>query len=139
MKESEGADRPGRFAEDEEQHGFAPDVGTASEEAERAGDKAFDTPPPEPQWPGRVPSKEEEEGVPSTDMDARTPLDVGTSESARAEEIAARQPEPSLEPGATKGAERPYGKPTAEHGTGVGPHETVEEDSPQMPPGDQGG
>ncbi|MEV5703914.1 hypothetical protein [Actinoallomurus sp. NPDC052274] len=134
MKESEGADRPGRFPEDEEQHGSAPDVGTASEETKQAGDKAFRTPPPEPQWPGRVPSEEEKEGVPSTDMDARSPLGVGTSESARAEEMASgRNAEPA------EGADRPVGEATAEQSTGVGAHETAEEESPQMPPGDQAG
>jgi hypothetical protein len=139
VKESHGAEHPGRFAEDEQQHGYSPDVGTASEATARSGDRAFEPPTHEPQWAGRVPSEEEDEGVPATDTEARTPLGVGVSETGRGEEIGAPEP-PDRERLGTKGeAERPYGKATAEHGTGVGPHETIDEESPQMPPGDQAG
>jgi hypothetical protein len=140
VKKSHGSERPGRFEENEEQHGYAPDVGTASERAKVSGDRAFDRPPPGPQWEGRVPSKQEREGVPSTDMDARTPLGVGTSQTRRGERIAAREKEPGRRHRDTKGkSQRPYGTSTSEHGTGVGTHETVDEESPQMPPGDQAG
>ena len=39
----------------------------------------------------------------------------------------------------TKGADRPYGGSTARGATGVDPQDPINEDMPNMPPGDQGG
>ncbi len=61
-----------------------------SEQARQAGDRAFGPPPEGPQWPGREPCEAERSGVPATDMEARTPLGVGTSMSRRNDKAARR-------------------------------------------------
>jgi hypothetical protein len=125
---------------DEERHGYAPDVGRGSEEARRAGDRAFGPPPEGPQWPGREPSRAERFGVPATDMEARTPLGVGTSSSRRAEHIAQKEPEAGRVPGGLRGkSRRPHGKSAPEHDTGVTPQGPSHEESPHLPTGDQAG
>jgi hypothetical protein len=95
-------------------HGWAPDVGTGgSERATEANEKAFGEPPDE-QGPGREVSDEEREGVPATDTSARTPLGVGESTAKRAEEYGA-EGEEGRETLGTKGeSDRPYGTSTDE-------------------------
>jgi hypothetical protein len=112
-------------------HGWAPDVGTGgSEAAKEANEKAFDPPDTEP-GAGREISDEEKEGVPPTDTEARTPLGVGESTRTSGEDLADDEGAEG-----TKGAsERPYGR-TDESDS---PGEPVEEDSPHVQPGDQGG
>jgi hypothetical protein len=115
-------------------HGTAPDVGRGSEEARRAGDRAFGPPPEGPQWPGREPSKEERRGVPSTDMGARTPLGVGTTMSRRAERLG--EDETGRHRRRHRGrARRPFGRGSPDRSTGVGPQEPIDEESPYLPPG----
>ena len=95
--------------EGEDQHGWAPDVGSGgSERATEANKKAFGDPPSD-QGPGRVVSEEERTGVPPTDTEARTPLGVGTSTTKRAEEYGA-EGDPDRSTWGTKGqSQRPYG------------------------------
>ncbi|GAA0360371.1 hypothetical protein GCM10009530_07110 [Microbispora corallina] len=139
MNESREPDRPGRF-EGEDEHGFSPDVEKGSEEARRAGDRAFSPEAAGEPGPGRAPSREEETGVPSTDTSARSPLGVGTSPGRSAEEIAATEREPGREPAGVKGeSRRPYGGSTMEDSTGVEPSGPVDEESPTLPAGDQAG
>jgi hypothetical protein len=123
-----------------EHHGLAPDVGRGSEEARKAGDRAFGPPPRGPQWPGRVPSEAERHGVPATDTHARTPLGVGTSTMRRSEKIAVTEPEPGRRRKGVRGkARRPFGTSEPEHGTGVTPQRPIDEESPHLPTGDQAG
>ncbi|WP_433256984.1 AIR synthase-related protein [Streptosporangium sp. CA-135522] len=134
MNEPRESQDAGRFEGDE--HGYSPDVGRASEEVSQAGDRAWDTPPEEKE-PGREVSQEERQGVSSTDTEPEGPFGVGVSASRRAEEIASRESEEGRR---TTGVEektgRPYGTSAPEDATGVDPQETVEEDSPHIPPGD---
>jgi hypothetical protein len=121
------------------EHGFSPPVGKGSEDARRAGDLAFRKPAPGPQWPGRKPSEQEREGVPSTDTQARSPLGVGTSTSGRAEELARRKGRLRRRTAGVKGpSRRPYGVAMPEDATGVARERErpVEADSPHLPPGD---
>jgi hypothetical protein len=121
---------------EEEHHGYSPDVGRASEEVVQSGNRAF-PPPPEKKGPGRVVSEEEREGVSSTDTEAASPLDVGTSTSRRAEEIGAAEREEGRERrGVDEKTGRPYGVSTSEDSTGVKPQEPVDEESPYLPRGD---
>jgi hypothetical protein len=125
---------------EQKRRGHASDVRTGSEEARQAGDRAFGPPPPGPQWPGREPSDAEREGVPSTDTQARTPLGVGTSTSRRAERIAAEEGETGRRTKGVRGRSgRPAGTSEPEHATGVDPKGPISEESPHLPPGDQGG
>jgi hypothetical protein len=114
-------------------HGTAPDVHRGSEEARLAGDRAFGPPPEGPQWPGREPSKAESRGVPATDMEARTPLGVGTSMSRRAERVA----EDQVGRHRRGHGRRPSGQVTPDRVTGVGPQGPIDEESPYLPTGDQ--
>jgi hypothetical protein len=121
-------------------HGYSPDVGQASDQLRQAGDRAFGPPPPGPQWPGREPSKVERRGVPATDTSARTPLGVGTSTSRRGERIAATEGEAGRRGHGVRGkSRRPAGKSAPEHDTGVAPEAPIDEESPQLPTGDQAG
>jgi hypothetical protein len=122
-----------RHGSTKERHGTAPDVHRGSEEARRAGDRAFGPPPEGPQWPGREPSEQERRGVPATDTQARTPLGVGTSVSRRAEQF--REDETGRH--RRTRARRPFGRLTPDRETGVGPQEPIDEESPYLPPGDQ--
>jgi hypothetical protein len=131
------ASKPGRF-EGENQHGFSPDVGRASEEVVRAGNRAFRKPPAD-QGPGREVSDAERHGVPSTDVTATSPLGVGVSTTTRAEQIALKKESAYQRTGFHRRTGRPYGKPEPGHGTGVGKQKTVSDESPYIPPGDQGG
>ncbi|MCW2876522.1 MAG: hypothetical protein JWQ95_622 [Sphaerisporangium sp.] len=108
------------------------------EEVVRAGNRAFESPPRGDRRPPRVVTEVERHGVASTDTDARSPLGVGTSTSARAEKIAQREEEAGRKKGGVEGpSERPYGTSTSEHGTGVGQHKPADDESPYLPPGDQ--
>lgn len=126
--------------EPEEQHGYSPDVGHGGEEAAQAGDRAFHPEAAGPPGQGREPSEEEQAGVSSTDTEAVSPHGVGESTSRRAEEIAKEEKEAGRKTEGVKGeSQRPYGTSSAEDATGVGAQEPEGEDSPTLPPGDQGG
>jgi hypothetical protein len=129
--------KPGRF-EGKHQHGFSPDVGKASEEVVRAGDRAFRKPPAD-QGPGREVSDIERHGVPSTDVNASSPLGVGVSTTTRAEEIAHKKESAHRRAGIHRRTGRPFGKPKKGQGTGIGRPHLAEEESPYLPPGDQAG
>jgi len=89
--------------------------------------------------PGRVVSDEEREGVPSTDMDATSPLGVGESINRHGEDVARGEDEEGRDDTGTKGpADRPTGASDTRASTGVDPHDT-ESGGPTMPAGDQGG
>ncbi|MEU9885156.1 hypothetical protein [Sphaerisporangium sp. NPDC051011] len=105
----------------------------------QAGDRAFESPPRGDKRPPRVVSEQERHGVPPTDTEASSPLGVGPSSGGgRAETMAHR--EMSRRRGGAEGpSTRPYGHGRAEHGTGAGVQETIEESSPYPPPGGQGG
>jgi hypothetical protein len=118
---------------EEHWHGFSPAVGTGSPEVRRAGDLAFAGPPPGPQWPGREPSREELEGVPSTDTRARSPLGVGVSTTRRAEKITHEEGEERPTIGVRGRARRPYGTSRPEE-AGMAPPKPVEAESPHLPP-----
>ncbi|MEV7970522.1 hypothetical protein AB0O34_31720 [Sphaerisporangium sp. NPDC088356] len=109
------------------------------QEVVMAGDRAFESPPRGDRRPPRVVTEVEQHGVSSTDTEARSPLGVGTSTSARAEKIAQREEEAGRRKEGVGPSGRPYGTSTPEHGTGVGRQETVERESPYMPSGDQAG
>ena len=133
--ETEGAQS--RF-EGEEHHGWSPDVGSGgSERAEEANRKAFERDPSgSREGGGTEESGEERTGVPPTDTDAETPLGVGTSITTGGEERGGGDGGTH----GTKGAsERPYGTSHEDESTGVGSSSPIDEDSPEMPPGDQGG
>lgn len=95
------------MTEQDKDHGWAPDVGEGgSERAKAANEKAFGT-PPAGSGEGREVSDEEREGVPPTDMEARTPHGVGESTSKRGEDFGKE----SSEAEGVKGpSQRPYGK-----------------------------
>jgi hypothetical protein len=125
---------------DERLHGETPGVLRGSAETRRAGDLAFGPPPKGSQWPGRVSSEAELNGVPSTDTQARTPLGVGTSTSRRGERIATTEPERGRRTKGNRGKSgRPYGTSAPEHDTGVAPQRPVDQQSPHLPTGDQAG
>ncbi|MCT9932223.1 hypothetical protein N5079_18640 [Planotetraspora sp. A-T 1434] len=139
MKETGPPTKPGRF-EGEDQHGYSPDVERGSEEAVQAGDRAFSPEAAGAPDRGREESEEERSGVSATDTEARSPQDVGKSASRQGEEIAGQEQEPGREPaGATGKARRPTGTSTTEDSTGVGKQEPIDEESPTLPAGDQGG
>ncbi|MCX9193342.1 hypothetical protein C3Y87_18425 [Carbonactinospora thermoautotrophica] len=132
----------GRF-EGEEQHGWSPDVEEGSveegsEDAAAGGAKAFHAEEAGPPGPGREVSEAEQVGP--TEPTGETPLGVGESITRRGEDIAEHEHEPGRVTEGTKGpTERPYGTSTAEDSTGVDPQEPIDEESPTLPSGDQGG
>jgi hypothetical protein len=102
-----------------------------------AGEKAWQKPPKEETDEERPISEVERQGVGPTDMEPGSPFGVGESTNRRGEEIAAKE---AKEPEGYKGAsQRPYGKSEAEDATGVAPQDPKHPDSPNLPPGDQGG
>ncbi|MDP9870126.1 MULTISPECIES: hypothetical protein [Streptosporangium] len=134
MNEPRESEDAGRF--EGEEHGYSPDVGHASEEVVQAGNRAWG-PPPEDKGPGREVSEEEREGVSATDTEPEGPSGVGVSTSRRGEEIAAKEGEEGRgTAGVDERTGRPYGASGPEDATGVAPQETVEEESPHLPPGD---
>ncbi|ACZ86745.1 hypothetical protein [Streptosporangium roseum] len=134
MNEPRESEDAGRFEGDE--HGYSPDVRHASEEVVQAGNRAWG-PPPEDKVPGREVSEEEREGISATDTEPEGPLGVGASTSRRPEDVAAREQEEGRgTAGVDERTGRPYGTSGAEDATGVGAQETVDEESPHLPPGD---
>ncbi|WP_203886852.1 hypothetical protein [Planotetraspora kaengkrachanensis] len=119
--------KPGRF-EGKHQHGFSPDVGKVSEEVVRAGDLAFRKPTAD-QGPGREVGSTERHGVPSTDVNASSPLGVGVSTTTRAEEIAHKKETAYRRHGIHDRTGRPYGGSAPGHGTGVGRPHLVSDES----------
>lgn len=121
------------MSEQEEHHGWAPDVGGGSEQAQEARRKAMDS-PPQGRGSGREVSDAEREGVGSAETEPGSPYGAGDSDTARPEEQAGA--------GGTEGhqgaAQRPYGR-TDDEDTGVGEEGTATEGSPDLPAGDQGG
>ncbi|GAA2077760.1 hypothetical protein [Actinomadura alba] len=118
---------------EEHWHGFSPAVGTGSPEVRRAGDLAFASPPPGPQWPGREPSKEELGGVPSTDTLARSPMGVGVSTTRRPEQIAREEGEQRPTVGFLGRSRRPFGRSQPEE-AGMAPPKPISKESPHLPP-----
>lgn len=126
--------------EGEEHHGWAPDQDSGSSAAQEGKAKAFDAENAGTPGPGREVSQEEREGVPATDTSGATPLDVGDSESRRGEDIARTESEAGRQTVGTKGqSQRPHGTSTASDSTGINPQEPIDEESPELPMGDQGG
>jgi hypothetical protein len=112
----------------------------ASEDAKVAGGKAFHAEEAGPPGPGRVISDEERAGVGDTDMEATSALGVGESETRKAEDIARREQEAGRQDTGTRGpSQRPEGTSDAEDSTGVRPTGPVDEASPDLQSGDQGG
>ncbi|MDH2429038.1 hypothetical protein [Sphaerisporangium sp. TRM90804] len=109
----------------------------AHEDAVRAGNLAFESPPRGDLRPPRDVTAIEREGVSPTDTQARSPLGVGTSTTMRAEHLARREQEPGREKlGEEYPSKRPYGVSKPGHGTGVGAQDTIDDESPYLPPGD---
>ena len=102
---------------DEPQHGWAPDVGTGgSDRATEANKKAFEKPSAS-ESTDREKSQEEQEGVPPTDTEAKTPLGVGESQTTRGEEYGAEGEEGRRTLGTKGESQRPYGDTT--EGAGI--------------------
>jgi hypothetical protein len=124
-----GESEVGRF-EGDDQHGYSPDVGQASDTAKEAGDKAFE---------GRdtqAASKSEGGAIVSPSEGVE---DVGESMSKRGEDRADRRNEPGRVEVEEKDTGRKVGKSTARISTGVNPQDPKDSDSPTLPAGDQGG
>jgi hypothetical protein len=116
--------------EGDDQHGYSPDVGTASDTARQAGDKAFEG------NETQAASKSEGGAIvnPSEGVE-----DVGESMSKRGEDRGDRRSEPGRVEEEERDTGRKVGKSTARMSTGVNPQEPKDDDSPTIPPGDQGG
>jgi hypothetical protein len=122
--------------EDEPHHGWSPDVGSEKKTAAEAGEKAMRKPPKETDEGGQV-LQEGTGGISPTDTDPKSPFGVGESHTRRGEEIAVEEGKKAE---SRKGAsQRPYGTTDPEEATGVAPQGPQHPDSPNMPPGDQGG
>jgi hypothetical protein len=76
-----------------------------------------------------------------TDMNPGDPHGVGESTNRRGEDVIKEEgPEAGRQPNQGRsGADRPYGTSDARAGTSVDPQNPIDETSPNMPPGDQGG
>jgi hypothetical protein len=124
-----GESEVGRF-EGEGQHGSSPDVGTASDTAKQAGDKAFEA--------NETQDASKSEGgaiyAPSEGVE-----DVGKSMSKRGEDRADHTSEPGRVEEEEKGTGRKVGKSTARMSTSINPQDPKDDDSPTLPAGDQGG
>jgi hypothetical protein len=124
-----GEAEAGRF-EGDDQHGYSPDVGSANETAKQAGDKAFEA--------NETQAGSKSEGgaiyAPSEGVE-----DVGESISKRGEDRGDHTHEPGRVEEEEKDTGRKIGKSTARMSTGVNPLEPKNDDSPTIPPGDQGG
>jgi hypothetical protein len=133
LRGKQSADRgdsdAGRF-EGDDQHGYSPDVGSASEMAKRAGDKAFEA--------NETQAASKSEGgaiyAPSEGVE-----DVGESMSKRGEDRGDHTSEPGRVEEEEKGTGRKVGKSTARMSTSINPQDPKDSDSPTMPAGDQGG
>jgi hypothetical protein len=123
--------------EGESHHGWSPDIGSEGDTAAEAGEKAMRKPSHETGGDDRPISQAEREGSHPTDTEPKSPFGVGESTNRRGEEIAA---EKGGEPEGYKGvSQRPYGTSSADEATGVDPQGPRHPESPNMPPGDQGG
>jgi hypothetical protein len=124
-----GESEVGRF-EGEDQHGSSPDVGTASDTAKQAGDKAFEA--------NETQDASKSEGgaiyAPSEGVE-----DVGESISKRGEDRADHTSEPGRVEEEEKGSGRKVGKSTARMSTSINPQDPKDSDSPTLPTGDAGG
>jgi hypothetical protein len=95
--------------EQQDHHGWAPDVGEGgSERATEAKEKAFGE-PPEETGEGRQVSDEERAGVPPTDTEAQSPHGVGESTRKGAEEYGKEGEEGRVTEGTKGESQRPYG------------------------------
>lgn len=131
-----GKTEVGQF-EGDDQHGFSPDVGKSSEEVKQAGQKA---------WEGhdtQDASKSEEGAIYAPEKSAEK---VGESVTERAEDRAKKHKEPGrvMDEADTGekdsgGKARPAGKSDARMSTSVDPQDPIDEESPHLPAGDQGG
>jgi hypothetical protein len=131
-----GRTEVGQF-EGDDQHGSSPDVGGASEEVKQAGQKA---------WEGhdtQDASKSEEGAVYAPEKSAEK---VGESITERAEDRAKKHKEPGrvMDESDTGekdagGKARPAGKSDARMSTSVDPQNAIDDESPHLPAGDQGG
>ena len=106
------------------------DKGSASDTAKQAGDKAFEA--------NDTQDASKSEGG-AIYAPAEGVEDVGKSMSKRGEDRGDRRTEPGRVEEEEKGTGRKIGKSSARMSTGVNPLEPKEDDSPTMPPGDQGG
>jgi hypothetical protein len=121
MNDRRGPGNKGRSGKGKtREHGHSRDVGHASEEVVRSGNRAFG-PPSDDKGPPRVVSEAERKGVPPTDTEARSPLGVGTSENRGAEKVASRRKEKGREKAGIDERGRPYGVSHPEDVTGVSP------------------
>jgi hypothetical protein len=124
-----GESEVGRF-EGGDQHGYSPDVGTASDIAKQAGDKAFEA------NETQAASKSEGGAIvnPSEGVE-----DVGQSMSKRGEDRGDHTSEPGRVEEEETETGRKIGKSTARMSTSINPQDPQDEDSPTLPAGDQGG
>jgi hypothetical protein len=134
--ENSAEDQTASRFEGENQHGWAPDVGSDSNTAAEGGERAWDPSNADQSGPGRIISDEERDGVPPTDTTAATPLGVGESMTRRGEDVGGD--DDRTEQGRQGRSDRPYGKSDPEQNTGVAPQDSGE-DSETYLTGDQGG
>jgi hypothetical protein len=118
------------FGVDEDNHGWAPDVGSASDRVHEGARKAWEAHDTQDAAHGDGDSE------PDPD-DPRLPSDqVGESMTARAEDIAGRDgPEEGRHDTGTQGeSQRPTGTSTADDATSVDPQDPIDPDSPNLRP-----
>jgi len=118
---------------DEQHHGWAPDApgtGEAKERAVEGHQKAFEA----------NPTQDEATGAARQGPDL-TPAGTGQSSTRRAEDVARQEgKEPGQYDTGTQGeSERPTGESSARSSTGVDPQDPIDEESPTLGTGDQGG
>jgi hypothetical protein len=124
----------GHFKGDE-QHGWAEDVGGASDEVKQSGNRAFEGRDTQEGSKGTGPDP----GAPGSGPD-QAPEGVGESISRRGEDVKKQEGEEGRTDQGTKGkSERPYGTSDTDDDTGVGEQGPIDEESPNLPAGDQGG
>jgi hypothetical protein len=116
---------------DETQHGWAPDApgeGEASDRVVQANEKAFEGNDTQPESRGDAQLPD-------------TPEGVGQSTTRRGEDVSDQEgKEPGRYDSGTQGqSERPTGGSTQRDSTGVDPQDPIDEDMPNLQPGDQGG
>ena len=76
-----------------------------------------------------------------TDMEPDAVKGVGESTTRRGEDVIKQEgAEPGRHPNqGTKGADRPYGTADSDSASSVAGQDNIDENMPDMPPGDQGG
>jgi hypothetical protein len=124
-----GESEVGRF-EGDDQHGYSPDVESASDQVKQAGDKAFEG------NETQAASRSEGGAIVSPSEGVE---DVGESMSKRGEDRADHTSEPGRVEEEEKDTGRKVGKATGRMSTGVNPQDAQDSDSPHLPAGDQGG